>query len=119
MNDQCNFCGSFEDILPCSHCLRDSCKRCQLNHAPFCEQVQKSIQRGEGPTVANAGLPEHRAGHVAPPFTPADRPFMVSSRIVESTLIQIPSAAPVEWETQVISPTDVGLLAVEDLLGEE
>jgi hypothetical protein len=112
MNDQCNFCGSFEDILPCSHCLRDSCKRCQLNHAPFCEQVQKSIQRGEGPTVANAGLPEHRAGHVAPPFTPADRANA-------SPLLFIPSAAPVERETQVILPTDVGLLAVEDLLGEE
>lgn len=51
MNEQCNTCGSLEDIQKCQHCPTVICLRCQMRHEEFCEQLQKMKQRGQGPTV--------------------------------------------------------------------
>jgi hypothetical protein len=100
LNDQCNTCGGFENLTQCSFCPTTICSGCKVHHEPACEPLSRSRARGEGPTIANSGMPEHRAGHVAPPFVPADRP-----------LIRIPSAAPVEpeWADKIGETTDDGI----------
>jgi hypothetical protein len=65
--DQCNSCGAFEGEK-CFHCPTLVCARCRKHHESICEENQKRIARGEGPTVRNFGR----------------------------RVIQIPSAAPVE-----------------------
>ncbi len=66
MANQCNTCGGYEGIVKCSFCPTMICKFCQRHHSEYCELLQKAKKRGEGPTVANAGLPPHRAGHTSP-----------------------------------------------------
>ena len=74
MSAQCNNCGSFEYVRLCPHCTQAAiCTRCEGNHAPFCEELQKRKKRGQGPTVGNVPMPAHRAGHETPPTTEPDR----------------------------------------------
>jgi len=56
MNEQCNTCGSFADIVKCSYCPTMVCVRCKPNHERVCEEMQKRKARGEGPTVRNPGM---------------------------------------------------------------
>ncbi len=85
--NQCNTCGGYESIVKCSFCPTMICVHCKRHHQEYCELLQKAKKRGEGPTVANAGLPPHRAGHEAP------EPVILPT-------IFIPSAAPVESSTE-------------------
>ncbi len=64
--NQCNTCGGYESIVKCSFCPTMICVHCKRHHQEYCELLQKAKKRGEGPTVANAGLPPHRAGHESP-----------------------------------------------------
>lgn len=99
MNEQCNNCGGFDKLLPCSHCLTIICENCQMNHSGHCEELQKVKKRGEGPTIANAGIPEHRAGHIAPPPTPADRPTITlpTTRGEVGQILQVKKDGRAEW----------------------
>lgn len=47
---QCNSCGAFE-CEPCPYCPTAICRRCKAHHESICEENQKRIRRGEGPTV--------------------------------------------------------------------
>jgi hypothetical protein len=73
MTSQCQGCGGFDKLDVCTHCTSVVCERCKPNHAPFCEELRKRKRRGEGPTIANAIIPEHRVGHIAPPAGPPDK----------------------------------------------
>ena len=49
---QCNGCGAFDDLRACEFCTHAFlCPRCRLGHERICEENQKRIKRGEGPTV--------------------------------------------------------------------
>jgi hypothetical protein len=106
MSEQCNTCGSFDDIQKCSFCPTMICLNCKMNHEPMCEVLQKAKQRGEGPTIANVPVPEHRAGHQLVEAGPADRP----------TLIRIPSATPIEPTAD--APTQDEIPVYDGLTGE-
>jgi hypothetical protein len=52
--DQCNGCGAFDDLRACEFCVKAPslfCLRCKAPHERICEENQKRIKRGEGPTV--------------------------------------------------------------------
>jgi hypothetical protein len=83
MNQQCQSCGSFETVTPCAYCPTLICMSCARNHSSLCEELQKSKRRGEGPTIANVPVPQHRRGHEIPEPTPAPRYFCSAEETVK------------------------------------
>ena len=131
-SDQCNICGSYEELLPCAHCTTVLCQNCQRNHSPLCEDIQKRKKRGEGPTVGNTPTPPHRAGHQPPPTTGPDRrtsmpavlgaPYKLEISLPEALVasgIGGGLEAYVSKLTAPAEPIDQAIAAVKDLLGEE
>jgi recombinational DNA repair protein (RecF pathway) len=52
MINQCQSCGSFDDLQLCDHCkIALVCLRCKGHHVMTCEENQKKKARGQGPTV--------------------------------------------------------------------
>lgn len=134
MANQCNICGSFTLTEPCLYCPAFVCQGCKRSHGPYCDDMQKLKHRGAGPTIANAGVPVHRAGHETPPTTEPDRRFYIPSAAPIEVLPPPPPDVHVEQQNQgaavaPIDPTmiggglapaplsvDTGLAAINDLL---
>jgi len=60
MNEQCNSCGSYQDVAACAHCTATMCTRCIYHYSHVCEDNQKRKARGEGPTVRELRMPVRR-----------------------------------------------------------
>lgn len=146
MNDQCNGCGSFDEISKCSFCPTLLCGRCSRRHSMLCEELQKRKKRGEGPTIANVQVPAHRAGHETPETTGPDRHFAenpalgapydlstpgvtmdeavkaMEARLTAPLVMTVTPAPPTEHYKRFVdepTPVDQGLAAVKDLLEEK
>ena len=132
MAECCNTCGAFEGVDKCDHCPTLICPRCKLRHEPFCKEIQKMKARGQGPTIANVSVPQHRAGHETPLTTGPDRsgfvfipPSRGLLRVAESTpengltLLDIKTmVAALTTDAVPMSDVDQALDAVKDLLAE-
>ena len=123
MATQCNTCGGFEKLHTCQHCSTIICEMCRLHHEPFCEQLTKVKKRGEGPTIANAPAPPHRAGHETPALPalvtiPSAAPLL-EKRLLESLLpIKITLPLSEIQLAKVDHDIDIGLNALADLIKE-
>lgn len=53
----CGSCGVTDDsVQTCTSCKTEKrytnvCTRCRATHEPACEDIQKKLKRGQGPTV--------------------------------------------------------------------
>ena len=57
MRNQCNFCGSFDDVSgPCAHCPSLVCNFCRSAHESACKELQKARASGQGQTIRRVGV---------------------------------------------------------------
>jgi hypothetical protein len=112
MSDQCQSCGSYQNLKICALCAASLiCDRCRGHHEFGCKEAQEKKARGQGKTVREIG----RSDVVIPPMAgrqiqspEATRPGNMNPGIGETRQLSVSARLPepIKVASQIQDPVD-------------